>query len=100
MKADQHDHLKMVACFEFCQLPYVTRCAHRGNVVLQECKALVTHVEALFLFAFVWSVGCTVDEIGRRQFDAWLRCETASNTSPWLFPTTGTVSTHIVLQWA
>lgn len=58
----------------------------------QALKALVTHVEALFLFAFVWSVGCTVDQAGRRQFDAWLKCETASNTSPWLFPKEGTVS--------
>lgn len=58
----------------------------------QAIKALVVHVEALFLFAFVWSVGCTVDEAGRRQFDAWLKCETASNTSPWLFPSEGTVS--------
>lgn len=52
----------------------------------------MVHVEALFLFAFVWSVGCTVDATGRRQFDAWLKCETASNTSPWLFPSEGTVS--------
>lgn len=59
----------------------------------QACKALSTHMEALFLFAFVWSVGCTVDELGRKQFDAWMRCETASNTSPWLFPNAGTVST-------
>lgn len=55
-------------------------------------KALVAHVEALFLFAFVWSVGCTVDEAGRRQFDAWLKRKMASNTSPWLFPNGGTVS--------
>ncbi|CBJ31041.1 dynein heavy chain [Ectocarpus siliculosus] len=58
-------------------------------------KALVTHVEALFLFAFVWSVGCTVDQAGRRQFDAWLKCETASNTSPWLFPKEGTVYDYV-----
>lgn len=58
----------------------------------QALKALSAHVEALFLFAFVWSVGCTVDLQGRRQFDAWLRSETASNTSPWVFPPNGTVS--------
>lgn len=63
-------------------------------------KALVVHVEALFLFAFVWSVGCTVDEAGRRQFDAWLKGETASNTSPWLFPKEGTVSSFCQdMQW-
>ena len=31
-------------------------------------------VEGMFLFAMVWSVGCTTDGAGRDKFDRFFRC--------------------------
>jgi dynein heavy chain len=33
----------------------------------------VQMVEGMFLFAMIWSVGCTTDAAGRKVFDAFFR---------------------------
>ena len=36
-------------------------------------KDAIAQVEGIFLFAFTWSVGCTVDAEGRQQIDTFMR---------------------------
>jgi dynein heavy chain len=39
----------------------------------EELANLIKHIEPLFLFALVWSVGATTDKGGREKFDTFLR---------------------------
>jgi dynein heavy chain, axonemal len=55
-------------------------------------------VEALFLFAIVWSVGATTDDKGRGVFDAFLRSEMVTHGSPWRFPKEGKVYDYVFDQ--
>ena len=38
-----------------------------------EFEKLYAHVEAVFLFSLVWSVGATVNAAGRHKFDCFVR---------------------------
>ncbi|KAG5177491.1 dynein heavy chain and region D6 of dynein motor-domain-containing protein [Tribonema minus] len=49
-------------------------------------RALEARLEALFIFALIWSVGCTCDGAGRARFGAWLRGEMRANASRWELP--------------
>jgi len=49
-------------------------------------ELLDKNVESLFIFAFVWSVTCTVDTHGREVFDAFLKGEMALNGVTIPFP--------------
>jgi dynein heavy chain, axonemal len=44
----------------------------------ERIAALEAELPALFMFSFVWSVASTVDDEGRRRFDAYLRTEMGS----------------------
>ncbi|KAJ1460012.1 dynein heavy chain and region D6 of dynein motor-domain-containing protein [Pelagophyceae sp. CCMP2097] len=67
-----------------------------------ECDSLVKTIEARFIFALVWSVGCTGNESDRLRFDAWLRACLAGNESEYAFPKTHTVYdyTFVEQKWA
>lgn len=56
---------------------------------------LVTCVDALFLFALVWSIGASVDDRSRKHFDAFLRSELISNKFPWQIPKGGSVYDYL-----
>ena len=46
-------------------------------------------LQALFMFALVWSVGATTNEEGRKMFDGFLRAENLANKASWPFPKHG-----------
>ena len=56
---------------------------------------LVTCIDALFMFALIWSVGASVDDRSRVRFDAFLRAELASNKFPWPLPKGGRVYDYL-----
>ena len=49
------------------------------------------NLEALFMFALIWSVGATTDEAGRHKFDAMLRGEMSTQGSKVELPKTGDI---------
>lgn len=51
----------------------------------EEVEELETMLEPLFLFALVWSIGCTTNLEGREKFDKKLR-ELMGNDSKYKFP--------------
>ena len=57
-------------------------------------KAALTNVlkslESYFIFALVWSIGCTCDKASRSKFDAFLRQEMAMHSIKHMFPDDGT----------
>ena len=53
--------------------------------------ALDETIEARFMFAFVWSVCCTVDAQGRATFDSFIRTEMKQRGSTHQFPDQGLV---------
>jgi dynein heavy chain, axonemal len=52
-------------------------------------------IDALFIYALIWSVGITTNEDGRRKFDAYLRHEMFSNQFPWMIPEEGLVYDYL-----
>ena len=49
------------------------------------------HIESIFIFALVWSVGGTVDAAGRSRLDAFLRTELIASGTKTPFPEAGIV---------
>ncbi len=48
---------------------------HENGVNLDEgVDALEAAVEMWFLFALIWGIGGSLDEDGRKRFDAFMRC--------------------------
>ena len=58
---------------------------------------LITCIDAVFIFALVWSVGATTNEDGRRMYDAYLRSEMFANKFMFPFPKNDTVYDFIFL---
>ena len=54
-----------------------------------------TCIDALFIFALVWSVCITTNETGRKMFDAFIRNECASNNTQYQFPKAGTIYDYL-----
>jgi dynein heavy chain len=59
---------------------------------------VITTIEAVFVFALVWSVGCTTNEVGRLSFDSFLRHECFANKMTWPFPKAGSVYDYIFIM--
>jgi dynein heavy chain len=59
---------------------------------------LATCIDALFLFALIWSVGATVNDDGRKVFDAFLRTELFANKFPWPLPKSGMVYDYLFVM--
>lgn len=57
----------------------------------------VTTIEAIFIFALIWSVGATTDEKGRAMYDAFLRQECHANKMSWSFPKSGYIYDYMFL---
>jgi dynein heavy chain, axonemal len=57
----------------------------------QDVEDIANIMEPLFIFAMVWSLGCTVTTQGRRVLDSHIRGEMLMNSSPWPFPPEGKV---------
>ena len=62
----------------------------------EEFDAVDKCLESMFLFALVWSVGATTDEIGRSVFSDFLRSECATNGTKCPFPTEGVVYDYAI----
>jgi dynein heavy chain len=58
---------------------------------------LITCIDAVFMFALVWSVGATTNEEGRRMYDAYLRLEMFVNKFMFPFPKHDTVYDFVFL---
>jgi len=58
----------------------------RDPVTDSQLTVLHDQIEYLFVFALVWSIGCTIDETGRDLFDGYLRSEMAAQSSKASFP--------------
>ena len=56
---------------------------------------LITCIDPYFIFALTWSVCATVNEDGRRMFDAFLRAELQANKFSFLFPKTGMIYDYL-----
>lgn len=65
---------------------------------------LANCIDALFIFALVWSVGATTNEDGRKLFDEFLRQELYANKFAFAFPKGATVYDYVFLmdvkKWA
>ena len=59
------------------------------------CDACVETVEARFLFALVWSVGCTGTDVDRKRFDAYLRAHIATREAKFAFPHASDVYSYV-----
>jgi dynein heavy chain len=68
-------------------------------VLLETLKKIA---QPLFVFALIWSAGCTTDNEGRRKFSTWLQ-ETMKTLPEISFPTEGTVYDYLfdtkTIQW-
>eukprot|EP00742_Colponemidia_sp_Colp-10_P007220 GILJ01007760.1.p1 GENE.GILJ01007760.1~~GILJ01007760.1.p1 ORF type:complete len:2640 (-),score=434.68 GILJ01007760.1:74-7498(-) len=58
---------------------------------VREVEALELELEGLFLFCLIWSVTCTTDREGRKQFDTRLRELMRDHDSARPLPETGTI---------
>jgi dynein heavy chain len=67
----------------------------REHPKAEAVNAMQNQAEPIFIFALVWSVGCTVDRQSRAAFSAFLRSEMLSNSSRWLFPAQGSVYDYV-----
>ena len=56
-------------------------------------KDAIAQVEGIFLFAFTWSVGCTVDAEGRQQIDTFMR-DCCAGSVPFPYNEEGERGTH------
>jgi dynein heavy chain len=61
------------------------------KVSAEEVEELEQRLEQLFLFALVWSVGCTTNLEGRQKFDNKMRTVMKENGAKHPFPETGLV---------
>lgn len=52
-------------------------------------------IDALYIFAMVWSVGITTNEEGRKMFNEYLRKELYCNNFQWPFPKDGMVYDYL-----
>ena len=59
---------------------------------------IITSIEALFIFSLIWSVGATVNEDGRKMFDAFIRQECHASKMSWPFPKTGMVYDYVFVM--
>ena len=59
-------------------------------------EQLLAHVEFLFLFSLVWSVGATTDFDGRTQFSQFLKEELSKHKNIRQFPEKGLVYDYYV----
>ena len=56
---------------------------------------LCTCIDAHFIFALVWSICITVNDDGRKMFDAFIRNECAANKIPYPFPKEGSIYDYL-----
>ena len=61
-----------------------------------DIDAVVQNIESLFLFALVWSIGATTNEVGRERFSEFLRLETLTNGVKLPFPNEGLVYDYTI----
>ena len=54
-------------------LPGNSRRSWTGKQNRNGFSSYIQMVEGMFLFAMIWSVGCTTDAAGRKVFDAFFR---------------------------
>jgi dynein heavy chain len=59
-------------------------------------KSVADNMTSIFLFALVWSVGATTDEIGRSKFSNFVRSECSNNGVAIPFPTAGLVYDYCI----
>eukprot|EP00048_Salpingoeca_helianthica_P012917 m.190889 g.190889 ORF g.190889 m.190889 type:complete len:3952 (+) comp15437_c5_seq39:290-12145(+) len=78
--------LRLLECFV---APFAPQ---EGRATPQPClDALPKLIEPWFLFALVWSVGCTGEADARKVFDAWVRKAMVQHKAALLFPADGLV---------
>ena len=61
------------------------------KVPMDDLEYLDSIIESIFIFSFIWSIGCTVDLEGRRKFSSWLRERIKSHNIPVELPEEGAV---------
>ena len=61
----------------------------------ESIAALEGDIEPMFIFSLVWSVCCTTNGDGRKQFDAWLRDAMASHGAEMPLPDGGLVYDYL-----
>jgi len=61
------------------------------KISLEEIEQLEARIEGIFLFCYVWSICCTVDEVGREKVDKFVRDIMIEKKSKYIFPDSGTI---------
>jgi dynein heavy chain len=61
----------------------------------EEVEQCATHMEAIFFFAFIWSVCCTVDAEGRQVMDVFVRQQMRMNSSKFQLPSEGLIFDYL-----
>ena len=65
------------------------------NKSQEEIDQCATHMEAIFFFAFIWSVCCTVDLEGRHYMDVFVRQHMRMNSSQFQLPKEGSIYDYL-----
>ena len=78
-----------------CQFQQYKRGEGEDKLSKDEIAALGESLEGFFMFAFVWSVCCTVDKFGRKALDEFVRRECASNGFRYPFPEKNTIYDYV-----
>ena len=65
------------------------------NKSQEEIDQCANHMEAIFFFAFIWSVCCTVDLEGRHYMDVFMRQHMRMNSSQFQLPKEGSIYDYL-----
>ena len=65
------------------------------NKSQEDIDTCAQHMEAIFFFAFIWSVCCTVDLEGRHYMDVFMRQHMRMNSSEFQLPKEGSIYDYL-----
>ncbi|KAL4429885.1 hypothetical protein ABPG74_022908 [Tetrahymena malaccensis] len=70
------------------------------KIPAEEIEKLLEHLEQIFIFSLIWSIGCTITYEGRVKFDKYLRGLMKQNQCSFNFPEEGLVYDYQYIEKA